>query len=156
MTDKHWFDPETLAKAEKGFRERSPFGLKAKGDFGGYAEANRSAGIPEEAKSHNLLAPEARTGIYRAVLYGKEFEQLADIGCGLGHTTAALSKSFQTSDVTGFDISACEWAQRQWPHLKFIAQPVSSEGLGGSASISLSVRNFTRSRERMIGNSRAG
>lgn len=133
MTSKHWFDPENLAKTEKGFRERSPVGLKAQGDFGGYAEANRGAGVPEEVKAHNLLDPDVRTRIYRALLRREEFKQVADIGCGLGHTAAALSQNFHTSSVTGLDIStdACEWAQRQWPALKFIAQAISSEGLGG-------------------------
>jgi SAM-dependent methyltransferase len=80
-----------------------------------YEEVNRSS-INDHIDSlagNNLLRADARAKIYRS-LFPFEPDSIADIGCGVGLTAAALKRTYPQADVYGYDISenAIAYARR--------------------------------------------
>jgi SAM-dependent methyltransferase len=118
-----WFMPEALEIASRSAESKEP-GQSGSGDFDSYARANRGEGLATSfVESHNLTKPHKRVALYRAVTKKVNIRKIADLGCGLGFTTAELSVAYRTNDVTGFDVStdACQFAQKHWPWLSFIS-----------------------------------
>jgi SAM-dependent methyltransferase len=71
-----------------------------------YEDVNQSS-IDDHIDSlagNNLLRADARARIYRA-LFPFEPHSIADIGCGVGLTAAALKRTYPQADVFGYDIS---------------------------------------------------
>jgi len=119
--------PESLSRQDIEARNGTPESISKGSDFGSYARVNRGSGLSDSGiESHNLTAPINRVRIYRRATKGAIINSIADLGCGLGFTSAALAEVFQTTEVTGYEISrdACEFAARNWPQLKFVAEPV--------------------------------
>ena len=117
--------PESLRRQDTEARNADPEAITKMSDFGSYARANRGGGLSDSGiESHNLIAPMNRVRIYRCATRGVKIASIADLGSGLGFTSAALADVFSTKDVTGYEISkdACEFAARKWPALNFVAQ----------------------------------
>ncbi len=64
--------------------------------------------------NNNLLRADARVKIYRT-LFQVEPKSIADIGCGVGLTTAALKRAYPEAAVFGYDLSesAISYASRE-------------------------------------------
>jgi|GEM_PF-1200726 len=60
--------------------------------------------LPEDIGGHNMLRGDARVRIYRELI-PFDPQAIADIGCGIGLTTAACKRAFPTAHVFGCDAS---------------------------------------------------
>lgn len=122
-----WFDPEALEATQSEVHKTAIGDMDTAGGFGSYAVANRGAGLAaSRAGSHNLLFASQRVAQYAAVLGGRTFERIADIGCGLGITTDALSRHYPQAEVVGLEISTdgIEYAQKNFKRAQFIRTAV--------------------------------
>lgn len=127
--DKFLASPDRLMLQDLEARSADPDSVTKGSDFGSYARANRGAGLADSGiEHHNLTAPMTRVRIYRSAIKQQKIDSIADLGCGLGFTSAALAEVFSTSNVTGFDVSkdACEFASRKWPTLSFRSEAITS------------------------------
>ena len=135
MSD-HWFAVDKLERAARALDREN-----AGGDFGSYAKANRTGSVDGPAiATHNLIHAAHRVRLYRHILPRRDFASIADIGCGLGLTTAALAREFAPTCVTGYDISpdAIEFARRRFPAARFVCQGIdSTSDLGGTFDLIL-------------------
>lgn len=101
-----WFSPEELDKERLKYENMDPDLIAVDNDFGSYAKVSRGNGIKDSAiEKHNLINCDARARLYFELLGRKRFLNIADVGCGIGLTSIALSKIFKADKVTGFDIS---------------------------------------------------
>jgi len=117
-----WFSPRRLQE-----QARAPDRERVGGDFGSYAQALRTGSIVgTEAASHNLVHAEGRVRQYRHVLRRRSFTAIADIGCGLGFTAAALAKAFPGARVVGYELSpdAVAFASQHFPGVHFLCQGI--------------------------------
>jgi len=127
--DEHedWFSPKRLTRQNRESRIKSVNELNLGGDFGIYALANRGLGMDLAAiRQHNLVNTKIRAVLYREILGNSKYITIADLGCGLGFTTAALAEEFMTNQVTGYEISedACEFAAKAFPSINFLSEAV--------------------------------
>ena len=122
-----WWKPENLKKAEIEFRANSSK-CDTGNDFGSYKLINQGS-TPEESQliSHNAFGAQTLQALaedYASILKRRDIykiDNIADLGCGAGFTTAALKKSFPKADVIGYDISkdAIAFAERNHRHCNF-------------------------------------
>jgi SAM-dependent methyltransferase len=121
MSDE-WFSPARLeAQSRDSNREN------AGGDFGSYAAVLRTGRIVGTAlESHNLVRAAERVRQYRCVLPRRHYASIADIGCGLGFTAAALAQEFTGAHVFGYEISedAVLYGQKTFPDVVFRRQGI--------------------------------
>ena len=92
-----------------------PESLTSGGDFVSYAKANRGEGLKNSGiESYNLLDSYPRVKFYSALLERNAHQKIADLGCGLGYTSAALAEIFGTDNVTGYEVSldAVQYAEK--------------------------------------------
>jgi trans-aconitate methyltransferase len=114
----YWFEPAELARAEEEVRAKGT----VKGDFGSYAAANRTGRLSGSGiENHNLVHADGRVRQYAHVLGGRDFADIADMGCGLGLTADALARAFPGARVVGYEMSqdAVDFASRQFPNASF-------------------------------------
>jgi SAM-dependent methyltransferase len=139
--EKNWFDPDVLGELERRTRSSNLEEVRNEGDFGCYAVANRGEGVVASlVESHNLVYAFQRVNQYRAVLKQRRFYRIADMGCGLGLTTEALSRLYPEARVVGFDIShdAVEYARRTFHNASFKQMALGPEAeLGASFDLIL-------------------
>ncbi len=110
-----WFTPEELDKERLKYEKMDPDLIATDNDFSSYAKVSRGNGIRNSSiEKHNLINCDARARLYFELLGRKQFSNIADVGCGIGLTSIALSKIFNADKVTGFDISqdAINYAKR--------------------------------------------
>lgn len=122
-----WFDPDALAEQQRKMRQEPASSLTGGGDFGSYALANRGGGLAGSGiEGHNLVHARGRVGQYAALLGGRTFTRIADLGCGLGLTTGALAEHFPEAAVTGFEVSAdaVEFAGKTFPRCRFVEMAI--------------------------------
>jgi SAM-dependent methyltransferase len=122
VIEKNWFDPDALGEVERRTRSSNLEKVRNEGDFGCYAVANRGEGVVASlVESHNLVYAFQRVLQYRRVLKRRSFYRIADMGCGLGLTTEALSRVYPEARVVGFEIShdAVEYARRTFHKASF-------------------------------------
>lgn len=101
-----WFSPEELDRERLKYEKMDPALATADNDFGSYAKVSRGNGLNDSCiEKHNLINCDARAKLYFILLGSKKLSSIADIGCGIGLTTIALSKAFRAKKVTGIDIS---------------------------------------------------
>ena len=101
-----WFSPEELDKERLKYEKMDPDLTTADNDFGSYAKVSRGNGIKGSSiEKHNLINCDIRVKFYYDLLGSRRFSTIADVGCGIGLTTTALSKIFNADKATGFDIS---------------------------------------------------
>jgi protein-L-isoaspartate O-methyltransferase len=123
MSNDYWFSPGNLEKLARDCETTNPNLIKSGGDFMSYAKVNRGNGLVDsEIEYHNLVDPQFRVGLYSQLIKQGACQKIADIGCGLGFTSGALSQKFGTDNVTGYEVSldAVQFAKKEWPKLKFI------------------------------------
>lgn len=122
-----WFSPANLERLARNCESVDHKLLSQGGDFSAYAKVNRGNSLTDSGiENHNYLYPIDRVRLYRELVGRETCEKIADLGCGLGFTSAALSEIFCTSRVTGYEISldAVQYASKKWPRIKFIAEAV--------------------------------
>jgi SAM-dependent methyltransferase len=130
MSNDYWFSPGNLEKSARDCETTNPNLIKSGGDFMSYAKVNRGNGLVDsEIEYHNLVDPQFRVQLYSRLIKHDSCQKIADIGCGLGFTSGALSEKFSTADVTGYEVSwdAVQFAKKKWPSLKFIAESIKED-----------------------------
>lgn len=148
-----WFDPEALDAAQAESHRSSTDSARIGGDYGSYAIANRGGGLSVSGVSnHNLIYGAHRVAQYAAILGGRTFDRIADMGCGLGITTDALAGHYLGAEVLGFEVSqdAIEFAQSHFKRPRFVRMAISpSEPLPGLFGLILCQEfyPFTRTRD---------
>ena len=151
-----WFDPKTLDAAQAEAYRSSTDSPLIGGDYGSYAIANRGGGLSVSGVSnHNLIFGAHRVAQYAAVLGGRRFNRIADIGCGLGITTDALARHYRQAEVLGLEVSqdAIEFARIHFNGPKFVRMAISpSEPLPGLFDLILCQEfyPFTRTPDRDV------
>jgi len=117
-----WFSPRQLQEqAQAPDRERMGGGI------GSYAQALRTGSIAGTgAASHNLVHAAGRVRQYHHVLRRRSFAAIADIGCGLGVTTAALAELYPDARVIGYELApdAVDFASKHFPRADFVCQAI--------------------------------
>lgn len=127
MNDDYWFSPAKLKKLGRDCELAGPETLVGNGDFSSYAKANRGGGLNKSGiENHNLVKPNFRVRMYFELLDRNAFLRVADLGCGLGFTCAALAEIFCPESVTGYEVSldAVQYCEKHWPKIKFIADAI--------------------------------
>ncbi len=105
MRDDYWFSPVNLIKADRDSELAAPESLVKGGDFASYAKVNRGAGLENSGiESQNLISSSSRVRSYYELVGRKRFKKIADLGCGLGFTSAVLAEVFGTKSVTGYEV----------------------------------------------------
>ncbi len=124
----NWFDPDELAASERDIAGRDLEEIANKGDFGAYAEVNRTDHFGDTLPSHNLVKAAGRVAVYRQILK-RDFAAIADVGCGIGLTACELSKQFAPAKVHGYEVSqeAVAYAKRACPDVNFVAGAISPD-----------------------------
>lgn len=124
--DPYWFEASALSAEEAKARGEGV----VKGDFASYAKVNRNDTLAGSGiESHNLMFAEHRARLYREMLGRRDFAAIADMGCGLGLTTAALAGQFPGAQVVGYEISqdAVEYGTRHFPGASFVQCAITAE-----------------------------
>jgi SAM-dependent methyltransferase len=124
----NWFDPHQLSASERKIAGRELEEIANEGDFGAYAEVNRTDNFGETLPSHNLIKVAGRVEVYRQILK-RDLAAIADIGCGIGLTACELSKQFAPAKVHGYEVSqeAVAYAKRACPDVNFVAGAISPD-----------------------------
>lgn len=108
--------------------------LSAGGDFGSYARANSTGSLAGSGiESHNLVFADARVALYEQIWRVLRLNAIADIGCGLGLTSAALARKFPAARVHGYELSpdAVEFARRSFPQATFECRAIGKDSVLG-------------------------
>ena len=124
---RYWFDPDAMDEDQRKASQSDPDQVRGTGDFGSYAMTNRGGGlIGSDIEGHNLIHARQRVAMYASILRGRPFKRIADIGCGLGITTAALAEHYPKAHVVGVEVSsdAVAFGRRNWPQVEFIQMAV--------------------------------
>jgi trans-aconitate methyltransferase len=81
-------------------------------------------------EGHNLIYADQRVQQYHTVLGRRVFRRIADIGCGLGFTTQALTRRYPQARVVGIDVSAdaVEYGRRTVADAEFVQMPIDPSG----------------------------
>lgn len=128
MTDKDWWKPERLAKAQKkimGSPSAGPPNYKS--DFYSYkVMLDTNDRVKSFIKFHNEIKPSYRVTTVKQILGDFSPKMIVDIGCGLGFTTNEFRSAYPKANLLGIDISedAIEYASRHFPYCDFLAQPI--------------------------------
>ena len=124
----NWFDPDQLTASERAIAGRDLDEIANEGDFGAYAEVNRTDHFGDTLPSHNLIKAAGRVDVYRKFLK-RDFAAIADIGCGIGLTACEISKQFAPAKVHGFEVSqeAVAYAKRSFPDVEFVAGAIAAD-----------------------------
>ncbi|KAF0222055.1 MAG: putative SAM-dependent [Rhodospirillaceae bacterium] len=129
-TDDEWMRPDRLAQAAAA----ECGNLSAGGDFGSYARANSTGSLASSGiESHNLVFADARVALYEQIWRGLRLKAIADIGCGLGLTSAALARKYPAARVHGYELSpdAVEFARRSFPQATFECRAIGKDSVLG-------------------------
>lgn len=116
LDNKNWWQPDNLKNAEAEIRKISNHEeLDTRNDFGSYRKVLLTGDFKDShLEEHNDLDPAAKIKAIHSILRNPDPQSILDAGCGMGFTTAALSKQYPKSTVLGVDISndavafACE------------------------------------------------
>ncbi|MBR9971887.1 class I SAM-dependent methyltransferase [Magnetospirillum sulfuroxidans] len=121
-----WMQPDRLAQSAESERGN----LSAHGDFGCYARVNSTGSLADSGiESHNLVFADGRGALYKQMWRGLRLNAIADIGCGLGLTSAALARQFPAASVYGYELSpdAIEFARRSFPQVTFECRVINKD-----------------------------
>jgi trans-aconitate methyltransferase len=129
-----WWSPEAIAHQEAQVRALADQGqLDVRNDFASYrALADGRDPISAGLHHHNPYVQshiEALCRDYKNIWsQSKTLEPLsvADLGCGVGYTTAGLKRKWPKADVWGFDVSqdAVRFARANWRECRFEAKAI--------------------------------
>lgn len=132
--DVPWWSPEAIANQEARVRALADQGqLDVKNDFASYrALADGQDPISAGLHHHNPFTQshiDALCRDYRNLLNSRtnlEPSNIADLGCGVGFTTAGLKRQWPHAEVTGFDVSqdAVRFARTTWQTCQFEAKAI--------------------------------
>ena len=126
-----WWKPENLKAKEKEFREiTDSMKLNVDNDFGSYRKVLLTGELKESLlDQHNDLNPLRKIRAINKILKNKKPENILDVGCGMGYTTAALADFYSNARVLGVDVSAdaIEYATKNYRQAKFISKALSPD-----------------------------
>uniref|UniRef100_UPI004047863D methyltransferase domain-containing protein n=1 Tax=Polynucleobacter sp. TaxID=2029855 RepID=UPI004047863D len=152
-----WFSAEELKKESLKYEKMDPALILSDNDFSSYAKVSRGNGIKGSSiEKHNLINCDSRARLYFELLGRKRFSNIADIGCGIGLITIALSKIFNADKVAGFDISqdAINFAKQNSSQREeyFVKKVEPNTPLGGSYELVVAQEfyPFTRTKDLRI------
>ena len=128
MKDSEWWKPANLEKSQKQYASNKPISMEdADNDFGSY-KIMRIFGDFQTSriKYHNDVKPRYRVVALDKILKKRNFQNILDVGCGLGFTASALKNVYKSANVTGIDISkdAIEFAKKKFPECDFYCNAI--------------------------------
>jgi SAM-dependent methyltransferase len=152
-----WFSPDRLDKERLKYENMDPEIITSDNDFASYAKVSRGIGIKGSSiEKHNLINCDMRAKLYFELLGRKRLSNIADVGCGIGLTSIALSKIFNADIVIGFDISqdAINYAKMQSSKKnKFIVkkiEPNTPLGMNFNLIVAQEFYPFTRTKDLQV------
>ena len=136
--DPNWWTPENHKIAEKNFLATKDFNkLDPRTDFGSYRRILLGDSIrSSQIELHNDLYPSKKIKFLSSLIDKKKTDclDILDVGCGLGFTSEALSKVYQSSRITGVDLSkdAIKYAKKSFQNINFVCNAIepSNETIG--------------------------
>ena len=103
-----WWKPYNLQKKESEYKS-GKIDLTSSDDFGSYKIMLDSDNfLKSHIHSHNDLNPESKIKMVKDFIKNnihKQFNEIFNVGCGLGHETKLLAKVFK-SQALGIDVSS--------------------------------------------------
>lgn len=132
--ENEWWSPQAISQQEVHIRALAERGqLDTRNDFASYhALADGADPISAGLHHHNPYEPEHIAALCRDYhnlfqrLRVPKVENIADLGCGAGYTTAGLKRTWPDSRVEGIDVShdAVRFANAQWSGCRFTAKAI--------------------------------
>jgi SAM-dependent methyltransferase len=129
-----WWSPEAIARQEADVRALADQGqLDIRNDFASYrALADGRDPVSAGLHHHNPHRQSHIDVLCRdyEILWRRQKKKkpvtIADLGCGVGYTTAGLKRKWPKADVWGFDVSqdAVRFACANWRECRFEAKAV--------------------------------